>query len=206
MSTIIVVIVLLVKNHLKLIILSWLMKLRRIWPKTYTCVAQWTQRSKRKQDCKRNQDLRRNQDLSMTQTANLFYKSSYYIEMQIDATDLSSDYSWGKTRYYHYQTQQFKFIWIMYMKILTKIMLLIFQRNYTETFDEVKSIDRQGEMNLTRKKLYSHCWAFLMKCKKFQMEIYIFQHSLETWKDFKLRASFARDLDVKTTVKLQWKC
>ena len=41
----------------------------------------------------------------------------------------------------------------MYIKNLTKMMLLIFQRNYTETFDEVKSIDQQGEMNLTRKKL-----------------------------------------------------
>ena len=171
MSTIIVVIVLLVKNHLKLIILSWLMKLRQIWPKTYTCVATLTQRSRRKQDSKRNQNLRRDQDLSMTQTVNLFYKSSYYIEMQIDATDLSFDYSRDKTRYYHYQTQRFKFMWIMCIKNLTKMMLLIFQRNYTETFDEVKSIDQQEEMNLTRKKLYSHSWTFLMKCKKFQTEI-----------------------------------
>ena len=57
------------------------------------------------------------------------------------------------------------------MKNFTKMMLLIFKKNYTETFDEVKSIDQQGEINLTRKKLYYHCWTFLMKSKKIQTEI-----------------------------------
>lgn len=44
---------------------------------------------------------------------NLIYikkTTSSYIEMQIDATDLSSDYRRDKIRCDHYQTQQFKFI------------------------------------------------------------------------------------------------
>ena len=44
---------------------------------------------------------------------NLIYikkTTSSYIEMQIDATDLSSDHRRDKIRCDHYQTQQFKFI------------------------------------------------------------------------------------------------
>ena len=62
---------------------------------------------------------------------NLIYikkTTSSYIEMQIDATDLSSDHCRDKIRCDHYQTQQFKFIWIIYMKNFTKMMLLIFKK------------------------------------------------------------------------------
>ena len=44
---------------------------------------------------------------------NLIYikkTTSSYIEMHIDATDLSSDHRRDKIRCDHYQTQQFKFI------------------------------------------------------------------------------------------------
>ena len=75
----------------------------------------------------------------LTDKANLFCKNNYYIEMQIDATDPNSDYSRDKTRYYHYQTQQFIFIWIMHMKNFDKMILLVFQKT-SQTFYEIISM------------------------------------------------------------------
>ena len=152
MNTIIFIIVLLVKNLLRLIILLRQLKLRRIWPKTFgelrtlrvprtfegSNFLEGTRTLGRPATLGWPRTLKGPKTLSgpttlawprqSTDKPNLICKNNYCVESQTDTANLNSDYSRDKTRPYHYQTQQFVFIWIMHMKNFHKMILLVFQK------------------------------------------------------------------------------